>query len=292
VLCGLLAGACLPPLGACMRALWSTLLDADSVETAYSIEAILTEVLFITGPALATATIALASPAAALGVAAALVLGGTLAFATARAARTWHGDSRSPPAGWAISAPGMRTVVGATVCVGAAFGAVEVAIAAFARARGSAAAAGLLLAAMAAGSMAGGLWYGTREWRGAVATRFLILVTVLGAGLALLVLAQSIPAMAGLAFLAGVPIAPSTACLYRIVDDVAPPGMLTEAFTWLSTSVVVGAGAGSAIAGPVVQSAGIRPALAIPCAATLAGSLLTLARRASLSPAGAMVGRA
>src|SRR5206468_5264066 len=59
VLCGLLAGACLPPLGACMRALWSTLLDADSVETAYSIEAILTEVLFITGPALATATIAL-----------------------------------------------------------------------------------------------------------------------------------------------------------------------------------------------------------------------------------------
>jgi MFS family permease len=290
VACGLLAGACLPPLGACMRALWSALLDDGSIDAAYSIDAILTEVLFITGPVLATVVIALASPAAALGVGAALVLGGTLAFASTRASRTWHMHSPSRPAGWAISAPGMRTVVAVAVCVGTAFGALEVAVAAFARDRGSAATAGLLLAAMAAGSMVGGFWYGSREWRGGVTTRFLVAQSLLVVGFAALVLPRSLPVMAGVSFVSGFPIAPGTASLYRLVDDIAPAGMLAEAFTWLSTAVVVGAAAGSAIAGPVVQEVGIRAALAIPAAAVAAGAALALVRRTSLAPAEAMVG--
>ena len=290
VACGLVAGACLPPLGACIRTIWSARLPGDVVDTAYSLEAILTEVMFVTGPLLATALFVLASPAAALVAAAALAVGGTLAFATTRVARDWRSDRAAHSGGWALSSPGMRTAVAAGIWTGVTFGAVEVALAAFARAHGRASVAGLFLAAMALGSMAGGLWYGTRRWRGPAARRYLLFLALLSAGLALLLLADSIAVMAALALLAGIPIAPAAACLYRIVDDVAPAGMMAESFTWLSTSVVVGAAAGTAIAGPVVQDAGDRAALAIPAAAAAIGALLVAARRASLAPAGAMVG--
>jgi MFS family permease len=290
VLCGVVAGASLPPLGACMRALWTTLLGPDdSIDTAYSVEAVLVEVMFIAGPVLAAAIFAVASPAAALAVAAGLTVIGTSAFVGTRAARSWRGRPHTHTAGWAISAPGMRTLMAVDSCIGVAYGCVEVAVAAFARSEGSAAAAGVLLAAMAAGSMAGGVWYGTRRWRGPVATRFLVSVALLATGLAPLALGGSIPVMAVLLVLGGAAIAPSTACVYRLVDDVAPSGTLAEAFTWVSTATIAGVAVGSAIAGPVVEGAGPRAALALPCGAAILATLVAFARRATLAPTGAMV---
>jgi MFS family permease len=286
-LCGLAAGASLPPLGACMRALWTTLLGpGDSIDTAYSLEAVLVEVMFIVGPVLAAGIFAVASPAAALVVAAALTILGTLGFAGSRAARAWRGRSHAHVPVWAISAPGMRTLMAVDACIGVAFGTVEVAVAAFARSEGSAASAGVLLAAMAAGSAAGGVWYGTRIWRGPVSTRFLAAVALLALGLAPLALGGSIPVMAALLLLGGAAIAPSTACVYRLVDDVAPEGTLAEAFTWVSTATVAGVAAGTAIAGPVVDAASPRAALALPCAAAIVATLIAVARRGTLVPAG------
>jgi MFS family permease len=288
--CGLVAGASLPPLGACMRALWTTLLGpGGSMDTAYSVEAVLVEVLFVAGPLLAAGIFAVASPAAALAVAAGLTVAGTLGFVGARATRSWRGRPHAHVPVWAVSAPGLRTLMAVDACIGVAYGAVEVAVAAFARSEGSAAAAGVLLAAMAAGSMAGGVWYGTRDWRGPAATRFLVAVAALAAGLAPLALGGSIPVMALLLLLGGAAIAPSTACVYRLVDEVAPKGTLAEAFTWVSTATIAGLAAGSAIAGPVVEGAGTRAALALPCGAAIVATLIAFARRATLEPTGAMV---
>jgi MFS family permease len=287
---GVVAGGCLPPLGASMRAMWTALLEErGAIDTAYALEAVVVEVMFIAGPVLAAGVIALASPAAALVLAAALTVAGTVAFATAGATRSWRGR---PPGhdhapGWAIAAPGMQTLVAIDFCIGTAFGSVEVAVAAFARAEGSAASAGVLLAAMAAGSMAGGLWYGTREWRGPVGTRLVAFVALFAGGLAPLLLAGSIPVMTVLLVLGGIAIAPSTACVYRLVDEVAPAGMLAEAFTWVSTATVAGIAVGAGLAGPVVNEAGTEAGLAVPCTAAVVGTLIALARRSTL--AGAMV---
>lgn len=289
--CAFLAGAGLPPLGACLRALWPGLLGEDAtLDAAYSFEAILTEVLFIGGPFLATLLFAFASPAAALLVAAALSLGGTLIFAGSPAAREWRGRAEEHPGGWALSSPAVRAVVAVDACIGVAFGSVEVAVAAFARAHGSASAAGLPLAAMAAGSMAGGVWYGTRSWRGPAGSRLQFTLVALTLGLAPLLLAGSIPVIVVLSVLAGVPIAPAAACLYRLTEDAAPVGMLAEAFTWLSTATVAGAALGSAVAGPLIESVGVRAGLAVPCAAAGLAALVAVAARASLAPREAMVG--
>ena len=122
-----------------------------------------------------------------------------------------------------------------------------------------------------------------------MATRLLVSVALLAAGLAPLALGGSIPVMAVLLVLGGAAIAPSTACVYRLVDEVAPKGTLAEAFTWVSTATIAGIAVGSAIAGPVVEGVGTRAALALPCGAAIVATLIAFARRATLEPTGAMV---
>ena len=64
----------------------------------------------------------------------------------------------------------------------------------------------------------------------------------------------------------------------------APAGMGTESFTWITTALVSGVAAGQALAGPLVEHAGWRSA-ALACAAVgIAGAALLAARRSSLAP--------
>ena len=53
-------------------------------------------------------------------------------------------------------------------------------------------------------------------------------------------IAEAVPLMA----LSGLALAPVTAALYSLVDEIAPPGSATEAFTWMITSITSGAAGG------------------------------------------------
>ena len=97
---------------------------------------------------------------------------------------------RTTSAGWARSArPGCATVFGVLAAFGTAVGIVQVAVPAFAAARGSAAPGGVLLAALSAGSLIGGLVYGARSWPGSAPRRLAVLLLGLGAAFALLAVA-------------------------------------------------------------------------------------------------------
>jgi MFS family permease len=284
-----IGGAALPPLGACMRSVWASVFadDAGARNTAYTFESMIAELFYIVGPAVTTALIALSSPSAALIVAIALGVAGTLGFATATLSRSWHGGEQAlrPRAG-ALAAPGMRTLMLAIVPTGIAFGVLEVAMPAFAVAHGHrAAVAGILLSAMAVGSVLGGLWYGARHWKGPVAGRFIALQVLFTVGMLPLLLADSMGLMAGLMVLAGLALAPSAAAGYLVVDRIAPHGTATEATTWVMTANVAGGAIGAAIGGIVVQDGSVRGALAIACAGPLLGTCVTLARRRSLDVA-------
>ena len=75
--------------------------------------------------------------------------------------------------------------------------------------------------------------------------------------------AGSIAAMAALIVLAGLALAPSTAIEYLLVDRVSPPGTSTEAFGWVITATVAGAGAGEALTGAIVQQGNVRLGLTL-----------------------------
>jgi MFS family permease len=284
-----LGGAALPPLGACMRSIWATTFAGDAAlrNTAYTFESMIGELFYIVGPAITTALIAIGTPSTAMLVAIALSVAGTLAFASARIARDWRGEHVSGPRAGALTAPGMRTLMLAIVPTGISFGTLEVAVPAFSVDHGHRAAlAGIMLSAMAVGSVLGGLWYGGRTWSGPIVRRFVALQALFAVGLLPLLLADSLPLMTGLMLVAGLALAPVAAAGYLVVDRIAPPGTVTEATTWVMTANVAGAALGAALGGLVVQHVGVRAALLVACGGPALGTLVTLARRRTLDVSG------
>jgi len=279
-------GAAIPPLSACMRSQWAALFaDDDGARgTAYSMESVFNEVIFILGPLLTALLVAVGSPGTALLVAAAVSLLGTVGFATARLARGWEGEPAARTAAGALASPGMRTLVIAVVPTGMAFGVLEVAMPAFAIERGHPGLAGVLLAAMAAGSVLGGLWSAAREWRLDEVRRFLVLHGAFALGMVPLLLVDSLGAMIPAMLVAGLALAPSAAAGYLLIDRMAPPGTATEAYTWAVTASITGAALGAALAGLVVQHAGVRWAILLAFAGPALGTAIALLRRRTFAP--------
>jgi MFS family permease len=282
--CAALAGATLPPLGACMRALWPTLLSGQGLrDTAYALEAWLQEVFFIFGP-LIVGAIAVVGPSwAALMAAAACAAVGTVWFALTPAVRSAERSPRPASRAGALGSSAVRTIMIASFALGGAFGIVEVSMPAFAEAHGSRAQAGFALSCFALGSLLGGLWIGTRPPARRLALRFALSLCALAVLLVPPLVAPSLPVMCALMLLAGMPIAPAFAASYGLVDELAVPGTTTEAFAWLGTAVVTGLALGTSVGGVAVERLGLTGALALaaPCAG--AAALLALARRASLT---------
>jgi MFS family permease len=267
----LLSGAAMPPLGACMRALWPTLISSPALRpTAFAIDATLQELAFVVGPPLLALLVAVASPEVALFAAA--VAGGAGAIVFAARARSRHGPSRR--AGGALRSAGVRRLLAMSALLGGAFGATEVAMPAFCERHGARPAAGLILAALALGSACGGAIFGGRAPRVPAPRRLLVALGGFAVLLTPLLVAPSIPTMAALAFLSGMPIAPAFAGAYLLLDRFSVPGAVTETFAWNTTCLFVGASIGTALGGALIASSGFRVSIALAIVLGFACALL------------------
>jgi MFS family permease len=278
-LCG---GATLPQLPAAMRSLWTALVaDAEQRATAYALVAVGFELAVVTAPAIVAGIVAVASPQVAVIVAAVLGFGSALAFTTTAASRRWRGAPHD--VGWLgpLAAPGMRTVIAVLALFGTAVGIVQVAVPAFAEARGSAALGGVLLAALSAGSLVGGLVYGARTWPGTLPARLAALLLGIGAAFALLAVADAQLVLAALLVGCGLLFAPATVVGSTLLDTVAPPGTVTEAFAAMVMGIVAGTAVGNA-AGGTLAEASFETAVLAAGAVAAAGAALALARRRTL----------
>ena len=242
----------------------------------------LQEVAFIAGPLVAGALIALGSTTAAVAASAALTLLGGLAFATSPAARA-RAAQGPQPRGRLATTPGMLTVLLSAAGFGIAFGALDVAFPAHARAEGTTAAAGALLAALAAGIGVGSFLTGLRPPSGAAGRRYPPLCGLAALGLLPLLTLPGLAGTAALAALAGLCIGPATTTQIAILDEVAPPERPAEAFAWLAILYGAGSAAGAALAGQLIEASGPRAAIVAAAAATVAGWVTTTARAKTLS---------
>jgi Major Facilitator Superfamily len=251
---GAASGATIPALSSCMRTLWSELVpDPELRQSAFALDAVLLEMCFIVGPLGTAALVAIGSPAAAVLANAAFSSAGTLVFAASRASRSWRG--RPSRGYWAgpLRSPGIVVLLFVELGFGAAVGAMEISTTAFATQEGSPGLAGALIAVQAAASMAGGLWYGSRQHSTRAADRYPRLCLLIAVGLAPLLLMSSITGGLPLMALSGFGLAPAGAVLYMLIDELAPPGSATETSTWLITAVVAGVAAGNAVGGALVS---------------------------------------
>jgi MFS family permease len=274
-----IAGAATPPVSGILRQHWADLVAPADLTTAYACDAILFEAIFIAGPLLVGILAATAGTGSGVIVAAALGLTGTLLFARLApigaasdgAPRHWLGAIASRP---------LRLLVFAGVPLGAAFGALDVALPAFTAHNGFAALGGPCAAAVAVGSALGGIAYGIRHDLFGPPSRAM---PALGALMTLLCLpllaATDVVEMFFFAVLAGLCIAPLITVRNQLLQTSAPAGTATEAYTWLALAMTIGASLGSAVAGPLVEAAGWRAAAALTCAMPALGTVILLARR-------------
>jgi MFS family permease len=167
-------------------------------------------------------------------------------------------------------------LVVSSVLLGTVFGSLEVATIAFAQRAGAGGWAGALLGLIAFGSMVAGLWYGIRRWRWDLAVRYRIsLLTLAVGGLPALVV-PNVALMAPASLLVGLSIAPTLIASSGLVARIMPELLRTEGFSWQSASINIGAAAGSAIAGLVVDAWGPRAAFAVGPLAAMLGALVAL----------------
>jgi predicted MFS family arabinose efflux permease len=254
-----LSGLTIPPISSCMRGLWAAMLDdAQALQSAYALDAVIIEVAFISGPLLAAGLTAAVSPSAAVLAGAILTLVGTVAFAASAASRDWR--PLVGPRHWAgaLRSRGIWVLIAASAGFGFSSGALVLALTAFGGRHGSPEIVGPFLSIQAVASMIGGIWYGARRWRSPTEEQYPRFNLVLALGLAPLILVPSVAVMGGLMLLAGLAIAPATAIEYLLVDRIAPPGTSTEAFGWVITAAVLGSGIGAALTGSIVNAGDVR----------------------------------
>ena len=279
IACAVVAGATQPPVGACMRAPWPALLEqSDLRHAAYATEGALLEFVYICGPVAIVGGIGSWSLPAALIACAVFVLAGDLAFAGSRASRGWRPDGglRRDAAG-ALRGPGVRVLLGVFALCGLAVGAVEVCVPAALDGMGHRELTGLELGFWGVGSMLAGVAVARAGAPRDRPRRVALLVGLWGLGHAALALAGTPLALALLLLAAGATIAPTLVVANGLLDGLAPPGTLTEAFTWTSTGMATGVAAGSALAGALVEAASPATALATLGAGGVIGALVVRA---------------
>ena len=252
---GGVSGALLPPLGAVMRSLWSRLLagEPDLKAAAFAYESVVVDVVFIAGPSLVAGLSALARPGLALVAAAAATLAGCLPVAAsphirqvreAAGRRDWLGPLRH------AAVLGLLPV--GFLLLGS-IAAVEVSLVSFAGHIGRQDLAGVLVAALSVGGVAGGVYWGSRRQPGTNAQQLAVLLGGLAAGWGLLALPAGPWALGGLLLLAGLALNPAITAAFSTMDDAAPQAALTESFGWLNALGSAGGAAGAAVAGSLVQ---------------------------------------
>jgi MFS family permease len=283
VVSGTVAGASMPSAGSMVRARWSALLgDSPRLHTAFALESVNDEMIFVAGPVIVTLLATEVYPAAGVGVATLLGVTGTLLLAAQRRTEPpsggdgaagpgrQDGPAQDGPAQHRPAqhrprrqrngprVPGRGLAVLVYWLMGIAFAGFDLSSVAYAAEQGHKPLTGLVLGSFAAGSAVGGLIYGSRTWRTPVAHRFAITLCLTAAGMSTFwALPGLLPLMLAV-FVSGLTISPTFIAGYSLVEQQAPVQRRTEGMAWLSSAISVGVATGAAIAGHIIDQAGAR----------------------------------
>ena len=251
-----LSGAAMPQIGSMVRGRWASLVTDDHErETAFAVEAVVDEVVFVTGPGLVTFLSTVYEPQTGLLVALTIGTVGTLLLALQ--SRTAPPVHRTDTVGTRDPMPWSRIVpIGvAAIGLGALFGGLEVATVAVAEHAGNKAASGALLAVFSAGSMVAGIVSGALTWEAAPLRRLQVGIAFLAVGMFVLPLITNLVVLGLALFVVGSALAPTLIAIVSLVESSTPRSRLTEAMAVFQTGVSAGLAPGAFLAGLVADRA-------------------------------------
>ncbi|WP_062070701.1 MFS transporter [Demequina sediminicola] len=242
------------PLGSLTRARWSHMLDSDEdIHTAFALEGALDEVLFISGPALATILATTVWPAAGIVVSTSAML---IGLAILLSQRSTEPPPRAVDSGSSLGLkvpPAIIAVTFVALGLGVMFGALDISVVAFSEELGHKGWSGLVLGVIAFGSFAGGLYYGTRHWKTPLWKRLIIGTVMLAVGMTVLSFSTNLIMLACIGFVAGIAIAPTLTNCDTVAQRVVRRDQITEGMGWLRIGQGVGVSFGAWAGGYLVD---------------------------------------
>ena len=272
-----LAGALAPPIAVLTRTLWRHRFpDGELRRTAFALDAVLVEINFTVGPALIALLLAFATPATAFGAAVAFAAAAAPLFLKSPAPRYWRREPHATRASLIGPLANARLlhVYAISFTLAFVFGLLEVGYPGFATRAGVPAMGGVLIAINSIGSALGGITYGGLALRVPIERQLTLMLAVLALPIALQALVSSPWLLALPAIVAGLLIAPAISVVSMLVATNAPGRHATEAFTWQSTAIISGVGAGMAVGGVLVDFRGPAATFLLGAVSALTGSAL------------------
>jgi MFS family permease len=248
---GLICGLATPPVQSAVRTIYPKMVTARQLTPLFSLDASLQEIIWIFAPVLITFVATQAGTVPALLVIVATLIGGGAWFILSPEVGRVRIPRSRRRLGRVLTRPPvlLATIVG-FLLIGAC-AAVEAGVVATFDHGGLE--AGLVLGVFAVGSLAGGLTFGHLPiGRWAMARRLAIFT----AGIVLTVVSLNVWWLGGTLLLAGAGIAPALAVIYAMTSASVKFSDTAEAFGWIGTGQLIGAAAGSAIAGFLIDDIG------------------------------------
>lgn len=264
-------------LGGLVRRRWLHILNPDKnttaedesdrhlVNTAYSLEALNDEFVFIAGPIIATACATSIAPAAGLIAGMLFLIVGVPVFAMQSSTEPPASPKRTidphPPV---IKRKTLQAIVLPTLFIGGFFGAVAIVTVSFTDELGHKSQSGLLLALWASGSAIAAVLNGLIKWKISHAARFLFFLFSLTLLSIPLLFVHSIFWLAIALFVNGFSIAPLIVNAYGVAETAVPAAQITEALSWVVAGMPLGGAISSALAGWVIDNYGAQTAYWLP----------------------------
>jgi MFS family permease len=280
------AGFAYLSVGSLVRARWSFVLgDRPELNTAYSLESTLDEVIFVVGPLIATVIATQIVPVLVLFIGIAFVLVGAVWLSALRGSEPPAQAIDAVRHRSAIRERGMPLLATFAGAMGMIFASAEVTIVAFCGQHGHRGLSGAVLACFALGSATSGFIYGSRHWRADLLARFRFQATVFALLPFVFLAAVNIGVLAVCAFVVGSGIAPTLITAFGLIERIVPGASLTEGLAWLITGLSVGYGLGASLVGAIADAHGARMAFLVTIAAGLTMGSLAFVLYRQLSPA-------
>jgi MFS family permease len=248
------AEAFLPNIGGLVRRRWlHTLEDKEDgrelINTAYSFEALVDEIVFIIGPLVASAAAISIAPQAGLYFAFSFMSVGTGLYILQKKSEPpphpiVKGDKRTA----VLAIPQVQAVFLPYILLGAFFMSATLCTIAFADERGAKGSTGLLLAIWSAGSAVAAIINGAIKWKITDGQKFIYLIIAMFFATIPLLFTHSILVLGIVLFLNGFGVAPILISGYAMVEKSVPAAKVTETFAWILAGLQIG----NALPGPLV----------------------------------------
>ncbi|HMY08041.1 MAG TPA: MFS transporter [Marmoricola sp.] len=258
LLFAVLSGMSIPQIGAMIRSRWSNLVTNESDRhTAFSVEAVVDEMVFVIGPVLVAVTATAINPASGLVISVIAGTIGTLLLAAQRRTEPPKGSDhdageKQQPMHWGSLAP---IAIGA-IAYGALFGALEVGAVSFADHAGHKAGSGILLALFSFGSLLAGVVTGAIVAQSSPFTRSRRGMWTLACGTLALPFVTNLWVMGLVLVFIGLALAPTLIALFSLVEATTPQRRLNEALGVIQTGVSGGVAPGAWLAGLLADDFG------------------------------------